>query len=234
MTRPVLLDLYCGAGGASMGYYQAGFDVLGVDIAYQPHYPFRFERCDALTYLRTRNLDGIAAVHASPPCQRYSKMGACRPGLRATYPDLVAPTRASLIRTGLPYVIENVVEADLRSPIFLCGLMFNRELYRHRLFECNFPICQPSHPRHVVPASSPGKWKPGTVMTVVGHAAPMKKAEQVMGIRWMTRDELTEAIPPDYTKFIGKQLIAIKRLGDRNADPQGNEAALPEELAADQ
>jgi DNA (cytosine-5)-methyltransferase 1 len=215
VSRLLLLDLFCGAGGAAMGYHRAGFDVVGVDIAPQPHYPFEFHQGDALDWLRWLDgaLDDVTVVHASPPCQAYSAMSSCRPGLRDTYERLIPAVRGLLDIWGGPYVIENVTGADLITPTTLCGQMFGLELYRHRLFESSFCIYAPPHPRHVVPASRAGHWKPGTIMSVAGHVAPIAKACEVMGIDWMNRDELTEAIPPAYTEFIGAQLLAHIQAG---------------------
>ena len=134
MTRPRLLDLFCGAGGAAMGYHRAGFDVVGVDINPQPHYPFAFHQADALEY----PLAGFDAIHASPPCQRFSTMtqrwarSSSRPG-----PD--EPTRSRLRESMLPYVIENVAGAPLVGPIRLCGSSFGLPVRRHRLFEMSSP-----------------------------------------------------------------------------------------------
>jgi DNA (cytosine-5)-methyltransferase 1 len=212
--RPLLLDLFCGAGGAAMGYHRAGFDVIGVDINPQPNYPFEFVQGDALVelplilsnpcYSTSRRL---TAIHASPPCQRYSKMSNCRPGLADQYPDLVGPTRDLLQLTGLPYVIENVEGAPLFGPVMLCPMMFGRELYRHRLFEASFPLEQPDHPQHVKSASKAGHWKPGTVMSIAGHIAPVAMGRELMDIDWTTRDELAEAIPPYFTEHIGAELL---------------------------
>lgn len=206
MSRPLLLDLFCGAGGAGMGYHRAGFHVVGVDLSPQPNYPFEFVRADALAYLMEYGAH-FDAVHASPPCQRYSAMSKCRPELAATYPDLVSPIR-SLMPSNVPYVIENVPGAPLLEPTMLCGHMFGLELYRHRLFESNLPIDGPPHLPHTIPASKAGHWRPGTVMSISGHVSPMWKAREVMGIDWCNREELAEAIPPAYTEHIGRQLIA--------------------------
>jgi DNA (cytosine-5)-methyltransferase 1 len=207
MSRPRLLDLFSCAGGASVGYHRAGFEVVGVDIAPQRNYPFEFHQADALHYL-AEHWQEFDAVHASPPCQRYSLMSQCRPGLAEQYPDLLPPTRALLELTGLPYVLENVPGAPLRQDLMLCGQMVGLELYRHRIFESNVPLQQPTHPAHTVPASKAGHWKPGTVMSVSGHVSPMWKAREVMGgIDWMNRAELAEAIPSQYSEFIGTQLI---------------------------
>lgn len=205
-----------------MGYYRAGFDVLGVDINPQPNYPWpwMFTQKDALDALNEVITLGMRrgewpddrpfdAIHASPPCQFYSQMSQCRPGLAGEYPNLIGPVRELLEQTGLPYVIENVPRASqwMRSPITLCGQMFGLELYRHRLFESNVLLMQPDHPKHVIPASKAGHWKPGTIMSISGHVSPIAKAREVMGIDWMTRDELAESIPPAFTEFIGAQLI---------------------------
>ncbi len=183
-----------------MGYYKAGFDVVGVDINPQPRYPFKFIQADAMTF----DLSGFDVIHASPPCQRYSHMSSCRPGLDAGYPDLIAALRQRL--EDIPYVIENVEGAPLRDAVMLCGQMFGLELYRHRWFESNQFLIAPDHPVHIVPASKAGHWREGTIMSVAGHVAPVSKARHIMGIDWMTRDELTESIPPVYTQFVGAQL----------------------------
>jgi DNA (cytosine-5)-methyltransferase 1 len=214
VTRPKLLDLFCGAGGAGMGYHRAGFDVIGVDINPQPNYPFEFHQGDAIHFL-AEHWPEFDAVHASPPCQRFSAMSACRPGLSQDYPDLIAPVRGLLDLTEKPYILENVVGSPLRTDLTLCGQMFGLELYRHRIFEVGVDAMppawwdwEPDHPLHVMPASRAGHWRPGTVMSVSGHVSPIAKAREVMGIDWMTRDELAEAIPPDYTAWIGRKLLA--------------------------
>ncbi|HJT92944.1 MAG TPA: DNA methylase [Mycobacterium sp.] len=217
---PFLLDLYCGAGGAARGYSQAGWDVIGVDNQPQPNYPFVMIQGDAVEYLRNLlkwlavRSSPFAAVHASPPCQRWSKMSACRPRLRDEYPDLIGPTRELLERTGLPYVIENVPGAPLRDPAVLCATMFGREeLFRHRLFETNWPLIVPEHLPHLLPSSRAGHWRPGTAMSISGHIAPVAKARELMAIDWTTRDELAEAIPPYYSEFVGLQLLAAVERG---------------------
>lgn len=202
--RPRLLDLFCGAGGAAMGYHRAGFDVVGVDIEPQPHYPFEFHQANALAF----PLDGFDAVHASPPCQRYSAMSSCRPGLSGSYPNLVEPVRVLLMTADVPWVIENVVGADLRDPVLLCGQMFDLPLYRHRLFEASWPLALALHPPHGQLGSAAGHWKPGRIVSVSGNCAPIALARQAMGVDWMTRAELAEAIPPAYTQWIGEQLLA--------------------------
>jgi len=215
MRRPRLLDLFCGGGGCSVGYSRAGFEVIGVDLRPMPNFPFEFHQSDALEFLAQHGHE-FDAIHASPPCQRHSAMSACRPGLADEYPDLIAPTRHLLDLAGLPYVIENVAGAPLASGddlfgshgVELCGVMFSLPLYRHRLFETSFPITQPSHPNHAIPASKAGHWRPGTVISVSGNCSPIALARAAMGIDWMTRDELGESIPPAYTEHIGHQLLA--------------------------
>lgn len=200
-----MLDLFCGAGGAAVGYRRAGFDVVGVDNIPQPHYPFSFVLGDAIDYVE-RCWHLFDAIHASPPCQVWSKMTACRPGLREEYEALIKDTRAHVATTGLPYVIENVPGAPLIDPIELCGFMFGRELYRHRWFESNVPLAVPPHPEHTMPGSRAGHWTPGTVISIAGHCSPMWLARQVMDMDWTNREELKEAIPPYYAEFVGHQL----------------------------
>ena len=206
-----LLDLFCGAGGAAVGYHRAGFEVFGVDRNPQPRYPFEFVQADALEF----PLDGFDAIHASPPCQKYSAMTSCRVGLADKYEALAEAVRERLEASGSPWVIENVEGAPLnrRSDIFgnhgvmLCGSMFGLPLYRHRLFETSFPIESPKHPPHDIPASKAGHWRPGTIISVCGNCSPISVARKAMGIDWMNREELAEAIPPAYTEFVGRRLM---------------------------
>lgn len=214
--RPIMLDLFCCAGGAAVGYHRAGFRVIGFDIDPQRNFPFEFRQADAIQILEDLVTLGpmwdgrpVAAVHASPPCQRYSAMSKCRPEIAEKYPDLVAPVRELLAQ--LPEcltVIENVPGAPLRKDLELCGTMFDRELYRHRIFETNFVVGQPEHPEHLIPASKAGHWKPGTIMSVSGHIAPIAHARKIMDIDWTNRHELAESIPPYYTQYIGEQILA--------------------------
>ena len=176
-----------------MGYHRAGFEVVGVDIKPQPHYPFEFHQADAMTY----PLDGFDAIHASPPCQGYSRMRHL-PWLRdKIYPLLIEPTRERLIAVGVPYVIENVMDAHLPAG-WLCGGMFGLPIYRHRAFETNWFWMQPAHPRHrrVIEA---GRMLGGR----------LRRAHGDMKLGWMTSDERDEAIPPAYTEYIGRQLLAM-------------------------
>ncbi len=207
MRRPRALDLFSGAGGAGMGLHRAGYDVTGVDIAPQRNYPFTFVQADALTV----DLSSYAFVWASPPCQRHSRMSACRVGLRDKYPDLIAVMREKLERWGGPYIIENVMGAPLIDPVMLCGAMFGLETYRHRIFESNYQLKVPSHPPHAVPTSKAGHWVPGTFISVAGNCAPMSLARAAMGIDWTTRAELVEAIPPAFSEHLGRQMIRLHR-----------------------
>lgn len=196
------LDLFCCAGGAGMGLHRAGFDVVGVDIEPQPYYPFEFHKADAMTF----PLDGFDFIWASPPCQAYTLCQRIRDN---EHPDLVGPIRARLRASGVPWAIENVVGAPLRDPIELCGSMFGLHVYRHRLFECSFPIQAPYHPRHVAPVTKMGRPpKPGEFMHVVGNFSGVDQARKAMGIDWMPRDRLREAIPPAFSEFIGRAALA--------------------------
>lgn len=186
-----------------MGYYRAGFRVEGVDLCRQPHYPFRFFLEDALTFL-ARDGGRYDAIHASPPCQGYSRTRHIRGN---SHPLLIGPLRELLISLGKPYIIENVPGAPLRSPLVLTGPMFGLGVLRERHFETSFPILNP-----IIPISSPvaelgRKPKPGQLHSVVGNFPDTKGARKSMGIGWMTRDEMAQAIPPAYTEFIGKCLL---------------------------
>jgi DNA (cytosine-5)-methyltransferase 1 len=219
--RPLLIDLFCGAGGGSVGYERAGFDVIGVDIAPQPNYPFTLSQQDALDFLR-RRVEGmyasgpwwgtrpIAAVHASPPCPRYSLVSGFQ-GVAEDHPDLVEPTRRLLQALGLPYVIENVVGAPLQADVALCGEMFGLRVHRHRIFEtAGFFVMQPRHSPHVLRGGKTNcETGPGIARWVTGHYSDHDDAGDAMGIDWMARGkELANAIPPAYTEHIGGYLMA--------------------------
>lgn len=208
MARPRLLDLYCGAGGAAFGYHLAGFEVIGVDIAPQPRYPFEFHRGEAIDFLAA-HWDEFDAIHASPPCQAYTPLGALHPD--KTYPDLIEATRDALDVTGLPYVIENVMAAPLikSRSITLCGAMFGLRTYRHRRFESPALLMATPHPAHTVPTATRRRrerWGQGWNISVTGDVGRYIGPE-AMGIDWMTGDELCQAIPPAYTRYLGEQLI---------------------------
>lgn len=216
-----LLDLFCGAGGAGMGYHRAGFEVVGVDIAPQPHYPFEFHRADALEYLTAHGHE-FDAIHASPPCQRWAGITRTA-GTQDEYPDLITPLRPLLQATGLPYVIENGVNAPLLGTLILCGTMFGLLLQRHRLFETNPPILFPpyscNHHRKVVKhGRKPDRDK--HFAGVTGHFSDVEFAKQAMGIDWMTQGELAEAIPPAYTEYLGRYLIQC--VVERSATGRGS------------
>lgn len=196
MRKPKLLDLFCGAGGCSMGYHRAGFNVVGVDINHQPHYPFRFHRADAMLF----PLDGFDAVHASPPCKAFTKTGwAFHFNCHQNHKDLLTPMRERLIASGLPFVIENVPGAPIRGDLMLCGSMFGLGVRRHRYFETNpslFNFLPPCSHKKVL-ASPHGHPR------ISGEGATWGPA---MGIDWMNTNELSQAIPPAYTEWIGKEL----------------------------
>jgi DNA (cytosine-5)-methyltransferase 1 len=209
-----LLDLFCCAGGAAMGYWQAGFDIVGVDINPQPRYPFAFLQQDALT-LDQRFLRSFDAIHASPPCQRFSDL-AKRNGNAHEWPDLIIPVRRLLLHSGRPFVIENVEGAPLVDPIMLCGTMFGLRVIRHRLFECSFPVAVPPHGKHPLVYTRDkrkahygklSEWTSPVQVTGGGNCSKAAAAD-AMGIDWMTKDELNEAIPPAYTRHVGGQLFS--------------------------
>jgi DNA (cytosine-5)-methyltransferase 1 len=191
-----------------VGYHRAGFDVVGVDIKPQPRYPFEFHQADALSF----PLDGFDAIHASPPCQKFSVTARIH-GRTETYPDLVQPTRILLMLANKPYVMENVVGAPVAHPILLCGLMFGLGVLRHRLFETMPWMLSPPHPRHpggnlTNACDSYSTGETGFVC-VAGNNFNRVAGTKAMGIDWkMTRKELAQAIPPAYTEYIGKQLLA--------------------------
>jgi DNA (cytosine-5)-methyltransferase 1 len=212
-VKPKLLDLFSGAGGAARGYQMAGFEVHGVDVKEQPRYVGeRLYRTDALEFVAEHGRE-YDAIHASPPCQAYSTTK----GLHGNaHPTLIEPTRAALLATGLPYVIENVRGAPLLTSIVLCGSMFGLGVRRHRLFESNVVLFQPAcdHPSCPEPIDVTGTGGQCATRATAGgglHRKPrnVAHAREVMGIDWMTRRELNESIPPAYTKWIGDQLMAF-------------------------
>ncbi|MDO8671205.1 MAG: hypothetical protein Q7O66_07210 [Dehalococcoidia bacterium] len=209
--RPVLLDAFCKAGGTTRGYQLAGFYVVGLDIEPQPHYiGDEFVQADALSYLATADLSRYDAIHASPPCQHYTVARHIHGG---EYPDLIAPVRELLLACGLPYVIENVPSAPLIAPLMLCGSMFpGLRVYRHRLFECSWPIgFAPAACNHSY-SMPPSKGHYHTLekqdfITCVGHNFKASDGRIAMNIPWMSRAELSQAIPPAYCEFIGRALL---------------------------
>lgn len=206
MRKLRLLDLCCKAGGCSVGYARAGFEVVGVDIEPQPNYPFEYIQADALTF----SLAGFDAVVMSPPCPRFSRATSFHRGAREKHPSLIEPFRTKAQVSGLPYVIENVEGAPLYCPIKLCGSMFGLRTYRHRLFESNIPLVAPPHKKHRAPVAGPGAIaKDGEFWSVGGHFGQKDRAQrEALGIDWMkTQEEIANAIPPAYTEWIGKQLM---------------------------
>jgi DNA (cytosine-5)-methyltransferase 1 len=209
MSKPILLDMFCCAGGAAKGYMNAGFEVWGVDINPQPRYAGdRFFQDDALDFL-ANNWKRFDAIHASPPCQFASQMFCpTNPDKRKEHLNLIPATRQLLKAVGLPYVIENVKGArkHLLNPLMLHGSMFQLPIYRERFFEMSSPVYFVPMPRNdytPVPVNSSSK--EGNK-----HASKARMGE-AMGIDWMTKAELRQAIPPAYTEFLGKQLLgAIK------------------------
>lgn len=231
-----LLDGCCGAGGAARGYARAGFEVHGVDNNlrlkndYLQSGAVSFRCADILDVLA--DLDYVRqfdVISVSPPCQGYSTMVNCRPGLAQRYPRLIAPVRELLRAAHVPYIIENVSGARcwLRNPVVLCGTMFSRRVYRHRLFESGGGVwlaAPPPDPApvvvgkqlqpnrdcgwvHPVPAARAGHWEPGRYVSVSGHErrGPVNEA---MDIHWMrNRDDVAEAIPPYFTEFLARQVL---------------------------
>lgn len=212
-----ILDLFSGAGGAGMGYHRAGFEVVGVDLAPQPNYPFAFLQDDALRFLREdpSAAQHFDAIHASPPCQAYTSLARGTNKNTCAYPDLVGPVRELLDQTGLPYVIENVPQAPIRDDVTLCGLNFGLKVFRHRRFELGgWTMERPEHPSHNghrVAGWRHGQKYDGDMVAVYGNGGGKGSVadwQVAMGIDWTdVRLELAEAIPPAYTEFIGRALL---------------------------
>lgn len=208
-----ILDVCCGAGGASRGYADAGLEVGGVDCADQPAYPYPFHRGDALDAIRCLARD-FDAIHASFPCQPFTAYRRKGHGVGDGYPDLIARGRDLLEASGKPYVIENVPGAPLRDPVTLCGSSFGLDVRRHRLFEANFPIPALAC-RHELqtPRFPPATNRTNLRSTVeVGvWRIPLSVQRDAMGIDWMSREELSQAVPPAYTAHVGAALLAEVR-----------------------
>ena len=218
MKRPKGLDLFCGAGGCSKGYDEAGFEMSGVDLYPQPHYPYRFVQADWAEYL-AEHWQEYDFIHASPPCQAYSGMRRItlsRFGIAPEHPDLIAPVRKALQATDRPWVIENVQGAPLNTQLVLCGsAMGLPHLARHRHFESNLLLMSSSKCQHRKNAYTIGIYgdKPdGRRVSYRQHrlvrvAQSLDEARAEMGIDWMDWGEITQAIPPVYTRFIGAQIM---------------------------
>lgn len=219
-----LLDLFCGAGGAAMGYYQAGFtDITGIDIKPQKRYPFKFVQGDALEYLEKFGAE-YDVIHASPPCQGYSLTIHIHKNSskKKKHLKLIEPVRKLLQATGKPYIIENVsgARSHLINPLMLCGTMFGLQTFRHRYFEINPSIifapftCYHwgktlSNNAKVKNRRVVQSFNLASFITIAGHDYKLSDGKIAMGIDWMTRDELNEAIPPIFTKWIGERLLEI-------------------------
>lgn len=216
-----VLDLFCCAGGASMGYSLAGFELTGVDIKDQPNYPFTFIKGDVMEILKDRDfLSRFDFIHASPPCQGYSNFTK-DDSVYVYYssgkqtPKLIAPVREVLKSINKPYAIENVAGAaeDMINPIYLTGCMFNLPIRRKRLFECNFPVEQPKSilKRGYVKRYADEHGLHKKDMTVTGKSRNkgcLDTWRKIMDISWMKRGwELTEAIPPAYSHYIAQQFL---------------------------
>lgn len=205
--KPRLLDLFCGAGGAGVGYSRAGFEVVGVDITEQPHYPFEFHRADALAF----PLTGFDVIHASPPCQAYSISR--NNGCHANAPDLVPAVLKRLRGSGLSWIVENVPGSPLPSAVQLCGASFglgvaSLDLSRHRWFATSFGLLAPpcQHRR----GSTVGVYGNGTNSwhrRKLGRCLAVSELRAAMRIDWMSRRELSQSIPPAYTEWIGRRLL---------------------------
>lgn len=202
-----VLDICCKAGGTSMGYYRAGFEVVGVDIEPQPKFPFKFIQADGLKFL-AEHAHEYDLISVSPPCQEYSKSTEQWKKEGREYPDLISDFRKLLTESGKPYVIENVPGAPLINPIFLNGAMFGLFVHRPRYFECNFPVIQPWMPVVPRPVKMGRPVKEGDYIQPVGHFSGVPYARRQMQIDWMGVHELAQAIPPAYTEYIGRQFIA--------------------------
>lgn len=219
--KPKALDLFCKAGGTSTGLARAGFDVTGVDIEPQPRYPFKFVLGDALEYC-ARHGHKFNLVVAGPPCQLYTKLASLSNG---NYPDLVGATREALQATGRPYIIENVPHAPLENPLMLCGTMFPElRVIRHRLFEC-WPVlwwppapcyhwgvtsaCGRGKNKHNLSGYVAGNLENFDFITVTGNDYIADDGRRAMDISWMTKKELSQAIPPAYFEWLGKQMLKL-------------------------
>ena len=218
MTKRIL-DLFCGAGGVAMGYHRAGFKVVGVDVDPQPNFPFEFIQADALA-LSASFIDEFDAIHASPMCQGYCWSTKRWRNNGKVYLDQIPATRELLVASGKPWVIENVPTASLRHPTYLEGTMFGLNVIRRRGFETNWWLPEPMHRERLKPIMQQSKRDPrifiqkSAYCQVAGSGADgwscrLRDWQAAMGIDWMSREEIIQAIPPVYTEYIGKYLLGV-------------------------
>jgi DNA (cytosine-5)-methyltransferase 1 len=207
-----LLDLFCGVGGASVGYANAGFEVTGIDLKHGKRYPFTYIRGNVLDYMHPEFLSQFDVIHASPPCQTHSITKHLRnaQGKSTSKLDLIPETRAALIESGKPYIIENVMGSPLIDPIMLCGSAFGLNVLRHRIFESNMKL-QGTKCDHKTQGRPVGVY--GSLRDEIPKggktAESIEQARQAMGMYWAIWSELVEAIPPAYTLYLGEQIADI-------------------------
>jgi DNA (cytosine-5)-methyltransferase 1 len=207
-----LLDLFCGVGGASVGYANAGFEVTGIDLKHGKRYPYTYIRGNVLDYLNPEFLSQFDVIHASPPCQTHSITKHLRnaQGKSTSKVDLIPETRAALIASGKPYIIENVMGSPLIDPVMLCGSAFGLKVRRHRIFESNMPLkgttC--NHKEQGRPVGVYGSLR-DEIPKGGKTAESIEQAREAMGMSWAIWSELVEAIPPAYTKYLGEQIENI-------------------------
>lgn len=215
-SKPKLLDLFCGGGGGAMGYARAGFDIMGIDINWQGEYPFNFARQDAFAFAR-RHGSEFDIIHASPPCQAYSLAGRFH-GPNG-HPDMLGDVRDMLIEIGKPYIIENVMTAPIRPQLMLCGTMFGLRIKKHRLFESNLKL-----PKAPGPCGDHSR----VYNPFHGEHRTMAAFREAMGIDWLgtgggqvyrRAGDLSDAIPPAYTEYIGLSILKRSRLSRPSGDP---------------
>lgn len=207
-----VLDCGCGGGGASRGYDLSGYDVTGIDIEPQPRYPYLFIQADMFDFI-VKHGSEYDLIHVSPHCQRYSSITRTA-GTQDKYPDQIAPVRELLKTIGKPYVIENVPGSPLQADLMLCGTMFGLNIIRHRYFECNPPLWWPPQPcQHLRKVVKHGRRPDRTkhYAAVTGHFSDVPYAQEAMEIDWLGQNDLSQAIPPVYTEYIGRLMMALFR-----------------------
>lgn len=225
-----LLDLFCGAGGAAMGYHRAGFEVVGIDIRSQLQYPFEFIQGDALDLVDMAGTGGFDAIHASPPCMRWTALPLTREQ-RERHPDLITPLRPLLRATGLPYIIENVPRAPLQDRVLICGRALGLAIVRHRYFETNWLLLSPgcAHRRGATIDGELVNFRPRGPLAP-GRRMPARRTEddfrRAAGTDFLTGQAARDAVPPAYTEFIGGQLMEQLSVSAPNAD------SLPQDLGS--